>query len=1059
MKGKKLLAGILSAAMVLSTMAFPVFAEGEEAASGGAQATERRGTTEVSEMTFARFLENIAMDSEDVNFDGSTYAGAGNHLKVTLKPQSVCEYGDCEGAVEPSEANPINLDSGMAQYKIWSDKEANRKKNVTVSNVDFVYEQAEFCIHTNSGWSTHPNKVNPENGQIQVLNTGNVKFDNCSFEGLNLNLYGQGNPDTKATIRNCTFKNIADGAGLKWIRTSSAEITGNTFDNCKAGVMFAPKSGTPQLTVSGNTFSNITGEVIQLTGDAKYTAESNISIKENKVANPKEDTYMFRINSDSAKIDDYSDNTVAENIPMMTDDTNESKYKFVAQIGNEFYASLKDAVAAAKDDDTITIFGKVDVKNGDLSNNKKLIFKGADQNSEMTFIENKFDVPGAEAPNGYYVDGDDLTFENLKITWLETANYQGLIRAKAVNYIDCTISGQPFLYASSEIFTGCKFVQTNPNAYNLWTYGAKNVEFNNCEFQSAGKSVLVYGEWTGVSTVVDVKDCTFKASQLVEGKAAIEIDSSLIPGEYTLNISGNTTATGFDEGSVSGNSLYNVKKYKTEKQNDNSFKPNAAITVDGKEVTAVPMQAKVIDKVKTTGATVELKDLHNNSAISLADDATYELVVKTAPKADADKANEAIKTTDTNTSKLMLDIFVQKTDSNGNESKVDVTGQKVIYTLDEPIAEGSTVNVYHVNSNGDVKKIDDVKTNGQTIEFTAPSFSTYAVTYTADSLADSDITKKIKVAFEPIAGTSSYDIVLKAMDGGKINRFMSADLTFEMTLKEGAVNYTVTPAANIKISDQDNGRYEFNMDGTNASGATGENITIGTVTFEGTGTVDFAVKTAETNIVNTAKADDNIVEYNTTDGGRLDLSDKLTDVELKAPTKKLTVNVTFNNSISDNAAAYQDMKAVISGGDLTDDITVDFGSDAETKLNGNVYSFEKELTQNTTYTVKVEGAGYRTARYTVTMTGDKTLNFWNNVMDNAIVVEEGNPLYTRNVTFLAGDIVKDNKINIYDLSAVVSYFGTKTDNTVTSEYAKYDLNRDGVIDSKDVAYVLVSWGK
>ena len=288
---------------------------------------------------------------------------------------------------------------------------------------------------------------------------------------------------------------------------------------------------------------------------------------------------------------------------------------------------------------------------------------------------------------------------------------------------------------------------------------------------------------------------------------------------------------------------------------------------------------------------------------------------------------------------------------------------------------------------------------------------------------------------------------------------MTADLTFEMTLKEGAVNYTVTPAANIKISDQDNGRYEFNMDGTNASGATGANITIGTVTFEGTGTVDFAVKTAETNIVNTAKADDNIVEYNTTDGGRLDLSDKLTDVELKAPTKKLTVNVTFNNSISDNAAVYQDMKAVISGGDLTDDITVDIGSDAETKLNGNVYSFEKELTQNTTYTVKVEGAGYRTARYTVTMTGDKTLNFWNNVMDNAIVVEEGNPLYTRNVTFLAGDIVKDNKINIYDLSAVVSYFGTKTDNTVTSEYAKYDLNRDGVIDSKDVAYVLVSWGK
>ena len=61
-------------------------------------------------------------------------------------------------------------------------------------------------------------------------------------------------------------------------------------------------------------------------------------------------------------------------------------------------------------------------------------------------------------------------------------------------------------------------------------------------------------------------------------------------------------------------------------------------------------------------------------------------------------------------------------------------------------------------------------------------------------------------------------------------------------------------------------------------------------------------------------------------------------------------------------------------------------------------------------------------------------------------------------TFLAGDIIAGNKINIYDLSAVVSYFGE--DNLIAEHpgYAKYDLNRDGKIDSKDVAYVLVSWG-
>ena len=69
------------------------------------------------------------------------------------------------------------------------------------------------------------------------------------------------------------------------------------------------------------------------------------------------------------------------------------------------------------------------------------------------------------------------------------------------------------------------------------------------------------------------------------------------------------------------------------------------------------------------------------------------------------------------------------------------------------------------------------------------------------------------------------------------------------------------------------------------------------------------------------------------------------------------------------------------------------------------------------------------------------------------------PSKAKNVTFLAGEIVKDNNINIYDLSAVVSYFGTNNTVDASSQYAKYDLNRDGKIDSKDVAYVLVSWGK
>ena len=75
------------------------------------------------------------------------------------------------------------------------------------------------------------------------------------------------------------------------------------------------------------------------------------------------------------------------------------------------------------------------------------------------------------------------------------------------------------------------------------------------------------------------------------------------------------------------------------------------------------------------------------------------------------------------------------------------------------------------------------------------------------------------------------------------------------------------------------------------------------------------------------------------------------------------------------------------------------------------------------------------------------------------VVEVGKETSKTVKNFLAGDIVADSNINIYDLSAVVSYFGTTNDTATESDYAKYDLNRDGLIDSKDVAYVLVSWGE
>ena len=169
----------------------------------------------------------------------------------------------------------------------------------------------------------------------------------------------------------------------------------------------------------------------------------------------------------------------------------------------------------------------------------------------------------------YGVHGD-VTIENVKVVY-SNDNYTGFQHTNVETYKNCTIVGQPFLYGSKVTFEGCTFEQTSANAYNVWTYGAKAVEFVNCTFNSAGKSVLIYTESGNGSTVL-FDGCQLNASTPVDGKAAIEIDSSLISGSFAVTIN-NTTATGFANGNVSGNSLWNNKKGN-----------KTTITVDGMKV-------------------------------------------------------------------------------------------------------------------------------------------------------------------------------------------------------------------------------------------------------------------------------------------------------------------------------------------------------------------------------------------------------------------------------------------------------------------------------------------
>ena len=332
-----------------------------------------------------------------------------------------------------------------------------------------------------------------------------------------------------------------------------------------------------------------------------------------------------------------------------------------------------------------------------------------------------------------------------------------------------------------------------------------------------------------------------------------------------------------------------------------------------------------------------------------------------------------------------------------------------------------------------------------------------------------------------------YDIYVRGQ-AKFINRLNSADLTFlfdSTAADNAAMDYEIIPVEPVTITPhgENEDRYMFNFDGVTQPDDTAKEIKIAQAKITGYGTYTLSVNAnAGENIVNATLTNDNIVEHFYVGGkasgdGDLILNNPAAIGTIAIPTRNLVINVAYPNAISANDKAYQQMTVTVTGPDYKEVLNLAAGNeDADTYNlrtadNGVVYYSTDDpttdlveglaLVLNTPYTVTVEGLGYRTAKYTVSMTEDKTLNFWNNVMDNDTYVEvaESGNKNAQKVTFLAGDIVKDNNINVYDLSAVVSYFGEidlaeKGMNT----YAKYDLNRDGKIDSKDVAYVLVSWG-
>ena len=975
MKGKKLLAGVLSAAMVLGTMALPVFADGE---------------TDVYTIGAGKTYETFAdaLNADDTDSDGIiTYKIYG---KVVL-PDGGIKLGkdgittinftkgseDAELSLEGAGLNRIGFDHA-------ADLKAINYTGLKLSRLNGSW--VGDAAHLNQFFTT----------TIRTNSDGIVTYTDCTFpNGSGSNTYG------KTVYNNCIFSN--EDAGTKynvWIRGGETEINGGTVKGAAGIKLYSddPTKVFGDTKIDGVNFEDITKKPAIVA-----TQQGKIEIKNSTVSNCEYGLIANESNQGAALADITVDGKAPAYVSSVDGNLyTEIKYAdkeaadkgttaetIVAMVKDKYYATIDEAVAAAQAATTDKwSIAKITL----LTNDALDISKGPDNYVSYNITKNDTVVTGERI-------ADDAHKEYYKLTNASKlyipADVNSLILENVKNL--CSI----------EIAKGAdvtlKLNGDNELAGNIFVPEGAKLTIEDITADGTGR-LAVYN--TTTKEFVERKMNAFGAG---DGYSAAIGGSQTQPGGEIVIKSGEIEAYSTYGSAIGGG------QQKTAKVTilDGKIKAEASYG------TAIGGGQQSTGDVTISGGVIDAKS------------------DRSAPIGGGQQA--------------------------AGDSNIIISGGDIT------VARDFGTNLFG-NSTGESAgaKISGGTFNTDVSDYCEDGFSPKFVNgkYVVDDSADT-----LKLTFKKHADDERvYDIVLNG-DGKDINRLNTVHFTF--ALDNPNMTYAIKTAKGMSTIYPDNNEYVFYYDGKDGFGDTdrpdsGSEITIGTVTFDGFG--KFTFKATAGKATATTTADNLVTEFVTTGEagkGALKISEDdnmIKDAEIKVPTQKLTVNVAMEHNVGDNTEAYQDMTVAISGGDLAGKVLEyklgDAANTAITKaMNGAMvasYQIKADLTKDRIYTVTVSGAGYRTSRYTVTMTEDKTMNLWNNVMtDKTIVVDD----VEAKTNFLAGDIIKDGTINIYDLSAVVAYFNAdKTmDTTKYEKLAKYDLNRDGKIDMMDISIVLTSW--
>ena len=425
--------------------------------------------------------------------------------------------------------------------------------------------------------------------------TAGNEYQGLSIDGIAITVYA-----TQDTVENDSFGNDYDANARYYsdepavVDGGSATFTGNIAGDGAWGVIQA-KNGA-QVSINANVSAEESEDhyamAVYATGSGTKVTISGGNFTQE--INGTDNQYDMIYASGGAKIVITGGTfKIGGGDPKWTLNCKDNSGSTITVMGGSFYKFDPSAPRAGQADEVIVPDTCEVIKSGDwytvvpktvtATTGTNTIATVLDANPTATEVamnlpasETAYTLPGGKMGNktvtitgtkdtvidlkaGTAAHGASITMEGVTVE-STNGNYTGIQHSTATIFKDCVIKGQPFLYAKDAQFINCTFEQDSSDAYNVWTYGAGNVLFKDCTFNCAGKSVLIYNEGSLASQNVEFQNCKFNASASVTGKAAIEVDCRFTSYNVVIDKATADNVTGFADGSVSGSSVWNVKK-------------------------------------------------------------------------------------------------------------------------------------------------------------------------------------------------------------------------------------------------------------------------------------------------------------------------------------------------------------------------------------------------------------------------------------------------------------------------------------------------------------------